>query len=304
MADYLRRAELLADLGHYHEAAEELARATPDDVAAATLLARVRLAAGEPRPALAAAEAAVTAGPDDLGAMIARGLVLAELGRVDEAAAQAERILAHPDADGYARTSAAAVLGAVRNGQVALEAAWEGVRLAPDQPRAHLVLGLVAAGLELPDLARRAYQEALALDQQLLDRQAAVGLARAEQYRYAVALAYAIGEAPVPERSPATSDPPAGTGPSGVLPGPPGSRPRRRARARRRIRWRSQRRDRSGVRSRSRTRPGACASSCGSSPACSARAPRPGAPAEGRAAGVWRVARRLAQPVVAGGPLR
>jgi len=82
------------------------------------------------------------------------------------------------------------------------------------------VLGLVAAGLELPDLARRAYQEALALDQQLLDRQAAVGLARAEQYRYAVALAYAIGEAAVPERSPATSDPPAGTGPSGVLPGP------------------------------------------------------------------------------------
>lgn len=196
MADsYLRRAELLADLGHYHEAAEEL-QAAPDDAAAATLLARVRLAAGEPKRALAAADAALAAAPDDLNAMIARGLVLAELGRVDEAAAQAERILAHPAADWYARTSAAAVLGAVRNGQVALNAAWEGVRLAPDQPWAHLVLGVVAAGLGLTDLARRAYREALALDPQLLEPQAAVGMVRGEQHRYAVALARLTGEAP------------------------------------------------------------------------------------------------------------
>jgi len=196
VADYLRQAELLADLGHYQEAAAELALATPDDVAAATLLARVRLAAGEPRLALAAADAAVAVAADDLGAMIARGLALAELGLVDEAAAEAERILAHPAADGYARTSAAVVLAAVRNGQMALDAAWEGVRLAPDYPLAHLVLGVVAADLGLMDLARRAYREALALDPRLAEPQSAVGLAREEQFRYAVALARVTGEAP------------------------------------------------------------------------------------------------------------
>lgn len=186
---YLQRAELLADLGQYEEAAQELREAPPDDVRAATLLARVRLAAGARREALAATEAAVEAGTEDSGLLIARGLALAELGRVDEAAAQAERILRVGAGDAYALTSAAAILAKVRNGQVALDAAWEGVRLAPDQPRGHLVLGLVAGGLGLDEIAARAHQEALALDPQLPDADAAIGLTRQELHRYAVALA-------------------------------------------------------------------------------------------------------------------
>jgi tetratricopeptide (TPR) repeat protein len=200
---FLQRAELLADLGRYGEAAAELAGAGPDDVAALTLLARVRLAGGAPREALAAADAAVRAGPADLGALIARGMVLAGLGRVDEAAAQAEEILRRGRGDGYACTSAAAILAGGRTGQVALDAAWEGVRLSPQQPRAHLVLGVVAARLGMREIAERAYREALALDPALAVPPAvpaALGLARAEQHRYAAALAHlGRGEPALPE---------------------------------------------------------------------------------------------------------
>jgi tetratricopeptide (TPR) repeat protein len=197
---FLQRAELLADLGRFDEAAAELAEAGPDDLPALTLLARVRLAGGSPREALAAADAAVRAGPADLGALIARGMALAGLGRVDEAAAQAEQILRRGRGDGDACTSAAAILSGGRTGQVALDAAWEGVRLSPERPRAHLVLGVVAAQLGLPEIAEQAYREALALDPTLAEPPAApAGLDRAELRRYAAALAH-LGRA-VPPRS-------------------------------------------------------------------------------------------------------
>jgi tetratricopeptide (TPR) repeat protein len=187
---HVQRAELLADLGRYAEAAAELSEAPPGDAAAFTLLARIRLAAGSPADALAAADTAVAAAPSDLDALIVRGLALADLGRVDEAAEQAERILRRGRGNGYACTSAAAILAAGRTGQVALDAAWEGVRLAPDQPRAHLVLGVVASRLGLKEIAERAYQEALALDPQLPLPQVAQGIARSEQHRYAAALSH------------------------------------------------------------------------------------------------------------------
>lgn len=211
---YVARAELLADLGRYDEAAAELAEADPGDVPAHTLLARVRLAAGAPAEALAAADAAVAAGPADLGALIARGMALADLGRVDEAAGQAEQILRHGRGDGYACTSAAAILAEVRNGQVALDAAWEGVRLTPEQPRAHLVLGVVAARLGLDQIAARAYREALTLDPQLPVAQAALGVARAEQQRYAAALSRFRPARPAP----APADPAAGADAAGADP--------------------------------------------------------------------------------------
>jgi tetratricopeptide (TPR) repeat protein len=195
----VQRAELLADLGRYEEAAAELAGADRYNVPAQTLLARVKLAVGAPKEALLAADAAVAAGPTDLGALIARGMVLADLGRVDEAAAQAEQILREGRGSGYACTSAAAILAEVRNGQAALNAAWEGVRLTPDQPRAHLVLGVVAAGLGMDEIAHRAYLEALALDPKLPVAQTALGMARSEQHRYAQALARLR---PVPPRQP------------------------------------------------------------------------------------------------------
>lgn len=196
----VQRAELLADLGRYDEAAAELAAASADDVAAHTLLARIRLAAGSPVGALAAADQAVRVDPADLDALIARGMALADLGRIDEAAAQAEQILRRGRDNGYACTSAAAILAAGRAGQIALDAAWEGVRLAPDQPRAHLVLGVVASRLGLKQIAERAYQEALALDPQLPLAQAAAGMAQAEQHRYAAALSHLGRARPGPGR--------------------------------------------------------------------------------------------------------
>ncbi len=198
----LRRAELLADLGRFDEAAEELADAPSDDVAAHILLARIRLAAGRPLEALAAADAAVAADPHDIEALVVRGMALADLGRREEAAAQAEQILHHGRGMGYACTSAAAILAEVRNGQAALDAAWEGVRLTPDQPRAHLVLGVVAARLGLNALARRAYREALALDPRLARTTVVAGVVQKEHDRYLEALSRVLKGrvAPAPPR--------------------------------------------------------------------------------------------------------
>lgn len=188
-SSYLQRAELLAELGRFDEAAAELAQAEAADAPAQTLLARVRLAVGTPKQALAAADAAVAAAPADLAALIVRGRALAALGRVDDATAQAEQVLRRGRGNGAACTGAAAILAEVRVGQVALDAAWEGVRLAPEQPGAHLVLGVVAVRLGLDDVAERAYQEALALDPELSEPdRAEQGLLRLEQHRYAAAL--------------------------------------------------------------------------------------------------------------------
>lgn len=203
----VQRAELLADLGRYAEAAAELADADLHDVPAQTLLARVKLAEGARTEALAAADAATAADPTDLGALIARGMVLADLGRVDEAVAQAEEILRQGRGNGYACTSAAAILSEVRNGQVALDAAWEGVRLTPDQSRAHLVLGVVAARLGMDDIAQRAYREALSIDPNLSVAQAALGVARVEQHRYVQALSHLADREPPPTSAPPTVPP-------------------------------------------------------------------------------------------------
>ncbi|MGH3681593.1 MAG: tetratricopeptide repeat protein, partial [Natronosporangium sp.] len=142
-------------------------------------------------------------------------MALAELGRVDEAAGQAEQILRRGRGNGYACTSAAAILAEVRVGQVALDAAWEGVRLAPEQPRSHLVLGVVASRLGLNEIASRAYQEALGLDPQLAVAEpapAALGMARAEQHRYVAALSHLRRAKPVPSGGAGPSSPVAGRG--------------------------------------------------------------------------------------------
>ncbi|MEU4402735.1 tetratricopeptide repeat protein [Micromonospora orduensis] len=190
---YLQRAQLLAELGRHDEAAGELTYGLalqPDDVAALTMLARVHLAAGRPADALTAADAAVAAAPDALAPLVARAMALADLERYAESAATADRLLALGPADAYAQRSAAAILADSRNGQPALNAAWRGVELAPDEPQAHLVLGLVAARLELFDLAERAYREALRLDPRLADAPHDVGVIRLEQRRWSQALAH------------------------------------------------------------------------------------------------------------------
>lgn len=188
---FVARAELLADLGRYGEAAAELGLAValdPEHVPALTLLSRVLLAADRDEEALAAAERALAVAPADLGALIARGLALAELDRRAEAATTAEEILRLDPTDAYAQSSAAAILAEVRNGQQALNAAWRGVELAPEQAGGHLILGLVAARMELFDLAERAYREALRLDPELATARHDLGLLHLERRRYHEAL--------------------------------------------------------------------------------------------------------------------
>ncbi|MEU5723853.1 tetratricopeptide repeat protein [Micromonospora sp. NPDC047738] len=188
---YLQRAQLLAELGRYDEAAGELSSALatdPGNADALTMLAQVHLAADRAAEALDAAEAAVAAAPGAVPPLVARGMALVDLAHWKAAASTADEILALGPIDPYAQRSAAAILAGSRNGQQALDAAWRGVELAPEAPQAHLVLGLVSARLELYDLAERAYREALRLDPQLAEARYDMGVIRLEQRRYAEAL--------------------------------------------------------------------------------------------------------------------
>jgi tetratricopeptide (TPR) repeat protein len=128
----------------------------------------------------------------------------------------ADRILRLGPADGYAQTSAAAILAEVRNGQRALDAAWRGVQLSPEESTAHLVLGLVSARMQLYDLAERAYGEALRLDPQLAEARYDIGIVRLEQRRYAEALEH-VAEAAAVDRPPSFGPQPVGDGLRQVL---------------------------------------------------------------------------------------
>ncbi|MFJ1538518.1 tetratricopeptide repeat protein [Micromonospora chalcea] len=154
----------------------------------------------------AAPTAAETSAADAAGAvlpvLVARGFALLDLERWKPAAATADEILARGPGDAYAQRSAAAILSASRNGQAALDAAWRGVELAPEEPEAHLVLGLVAVRLQLFDLAERAYREALRLDPELGEAGRDVGVARLERRRYAETLEQLTALADLPVARP------------------------------------------------------------------------------------------------------
>ncbi|HEX2773440.1 MAG TPA: tetratricopeptide repeat protein [Micromonosporaceae bacterium] len=190
--DFVQRAQLLAELGRYDEAGAEVGFAIalePDNAQALVVLARVHLAADRATEALAAADTAVAAAPDATSPLVARALALTDLRRFGEAAQVADQLLARWPADPYAQRSAAAILGEVRNGQQALDAAWRAVQLAPEEAEGHLVLALVAARLELFGLAEQAYREALRLDPAVAEAGEDVGIIRLERRRYSAALA-------------------------------------------------------------------------------------------------------------------
>ncbi|GLY97011.1 hypothetical protein Acsp02_42650 [Actinoplanes sp. NBRC 103695] len=198
--EYRQRALLFADLGRYDDAAAEVAAGLVDaplDAELLATLARVHLVADQPAEALVAADRAVSAAADTLPALVVRAMALADNRRFGEAAVVAADILARWPADAYAQRTGAALLSESRNGQDALNAAWNGVRVAPTDAEAHLVLAVVAARLRLFDLAQRAYAEALDLDDAIGDAQLDVGIVRLERRRWALALEGLADEAAI-----------------------------------------------------------------------------------------------------------
>jgi Flp pilus assembly protein TadD len=204
--EYRQRALLFADLGRYDDAAEEIAAGlahAPGDAALLSTLARVHLAADQPAEALVAADRAVAAAPAEIDPLVVRAMALADARRFADAAGVAMDILSRWPEDPYGQRTGAALLSESRNGQEALNAAWNGVRMAPREAEAHLVLALVAARLRLFDLAQKAYAEALDLDSVIGDAQQDVGVVRLERRRWARALEsladQAVLDVPPPE---------------------------------------------------------------------------------------------------------
>ncbi|MEV6297789.1 tetratricopeptide repeat protein [Actinoplanes sp. NPDC051861] len=209
--EHRQRALLLADLGRYDEAAEEIASglsAAPQETELLATLARIHLAADQPTEALAAADRAGAVDPAPLSALVVRAMALTDSRRYADAARVAAEILAKWPDDPYAQRTGAALLSESRNGQEALNAAWHGVRVAPTEAEAHLVLAVVAARLRLFDLAQRAYGEALELDSAIGDAGSDVGIVRFERRRWARALEDLAEEASL-------GTPPGGAGPVG-----------------------------------------------------------------------------------------
>lgn len=196
--EYRQRALLFADLGRYDEAAGELAAglaAAPTDASLLATLARVHIAADQPTEALVAADRAAAVAPGEITTLVVRGMALVDIRRFADAAAVATEILRRFPQDPYAQRTGAALLSESRNGQEALNAAWHGVKIAGDEPEAHLVLAVVAARLRLFDLAQRAYAKALDLDEAIGDAQRDVGIVRLERRRWAAALEALADEA-------------------------------------------------------------------------------------------------------------
>jgi hypothetical protein len=223
--EHRQRALLLADLGRYDEAADEIAAgltADPREVGLLATLARIHLIAEQPTEALAAADRAATVDPRALPALVVRAMALVDSHRYGDAARVAAEILRDWPDDPYAQRTGAALLSESRNGQEALNAAWNGVRVAPADAEAHLVLAVVAARLRLFDLAQRAYGEALDLDATIGDAGRQTGIVRFERRRWARALEDLAEEAslsaPQTSQSDSPSEPGAPSPPSVSLP--------------------------------------------------------------------------------------
>lgn len=164
----LHRIDSLLDLGRYREALDRLAPLFadhPEDPELHGLRARGLLGLEQPAEALAAGNRVVALVPDDAWGHQLCALALIQLGNHAEAtAAAAEAVRLEPNHWNTHRIYASAALGVPGRGADAYAAAHRAVQLAPHEPAAHFVLGLVAERQRDVDLARTAYQETLALD--------------------------------------------------------------------------------------------------------------------------------------------
>src|SRR5262245_12729414 len=161
----LVRATRLSDEGRPRAAIAVLESALevdPDHAAAWCRLSAAYLDIGEARESLDAAKRAMTLGEPAWAHRLA-SLALVELGRHDEAVVSAiEAVRRDPDDWRGLVTLAEALFFA--EPEQALRAARRAVELAPDEPRAHEVLGDAAMLAHDWMLAENAYRDALRLD--------------------------------------------------------------------------------------------------------------------------------------------
>ncbi|MGP3923121.1 tetratricopeptide repeat protein [Streptomyces sp. 8N616] len=163
----LRRAQALADLGRYEQAAALLVQYLADDPGSAAAwaeLARCRSLLDDNEGALRAADESLAADPSQARVWQTRAAALSDLGRYEEAAAAAhEAVRAEPGYWGGHLVLASTLLRQGRAGE-AYEVARHVVHLEPEESRAHYMVGMTAQTLRNYPVAEQAYREALRLD--------------------------------------------------------------------------------------------------------------------------------------------
>ncbi|GAA2125092.1 tetratricopeptide repeat protein [Glycomyces algeriensis] len=163
VAEYLKRADMLYDLGQVADARAEVdaaLRVDPLDPDANAMAAACALADHDPDEALTYAGAALAHEPGHPRAMITRGYALADTGRRDEALQAAASMLELDRQSWQHHVHYALITRRAGAAQPALDAAWNAVNLAPSQPRTHLALAAIAESLDMDDLAKRSRQAA------------------------------------------------------------------------------------------------------------------------------------------------
>lgn len=170
MNDPLGRAEQLLDLNRPAQAEEVLRAFLLDEPESAPALRLLTLALLEDRErdsdALRAADRAVVVDPDDEQGHRLRSIALLRVDRVPEAVASAREAVRRDPQMWQTHYCLGLALrsGRLPRSRDALECANQAVRLAPHQSQPHNLAGLCLDDLGLHDEARRAFEEALALD--------------------------------------------------------------------------------------------------------------------------------------------
>ncbi|WP_025272768.1 tetratricopeptide repeat protein [Haloglycomyces albus] len=172
--EFTQRAEVFYDLDRLPEAKTEIESALavePFHVDANALAASLALAEEDAEGALTYASTALSFEPLHERAWITRGYALARLKRRDEAKQAAETLLTTNPDSWMLNVHYALIVRESGAAQPALDAAWNAVRLAPDEQRTHLTLAAVAESLDMDDLAKRARQAAQDVDQETVTPQ-------------------------------------------------------------------------------------------------------------------------------------
>ncbi len=161
-------ALMLLDAGRYDEAgrvAGALLAREPDDATALTVLSHVERAAGRPDPAISLARRAIASEPEYGPAWSALAVAHVSANQPDAATSAAGELVRLSPYDWASHAFFSEIADHRRKpGADGLAAAREGVRLAPDEPEAHVAMGNALLRRKQRDAARFAFQSALRID--------------------------------------------------------------------------------------------------------------------------------------------